>query len=173
MEVIVTLVVVLALTLLMISLYSRLIELRKQVKTGWKQLATQLQHRHELATNLVSAAGEAVDAEQAALDAIVAAHNRAMTARGPSDAAAKEQELTVTLNRLLALVETSPRMLAAENLRAVQHQLTANAGKIAVARRVYNDIAAKYNMATRAMPHKMVAALGSFPPAELFEANTA
>ena len=169
MTVIITLAVVLLLAFWIVGIYNRLIGLRNQVLNGWRQIDVQLKRRHDLIPNLVNTVRGAMEFERDTLEAVIAARNRAVTATGPADAAAKEGELTQALGRLFALTESYPQLTANQNVRALQEELTATENKIGFARQFYNDIATKYNTAIQVVPNNFVAAFGNFKPSELFE----
>jgi LemA protein len=152
-----------------LATYNRLIGLRNQVQNGWRQIDVQLKRRHDLIPNLVNTVRGAMEFERDTLEAVISARNRAASASGPADAAAKEGELTQALGRLFALVEAYPQLTANQNVRALQEELTATENKVGFARQFYNDIATSYNTATQVVPANFIASLGSFPPAELFE----
>jgi LemA protein len=169
MGVIITLVVVLLIGFFAVGIYNRLISLRNQVLNGWKQIDVQLKRRHDLIPNLVNTVRGAMEFERDTLEAVVLARNRAAAATGPADAAQKEGELTQVLGRLFALAENYPQLTANQNVRALQEELTTTENKIGFARQFYNDIATKYNTAIQVVPNNIVAGLGNFKPAELFE----
>lgn len=169
MTVIVTLLIVVAIGFWALATYNRLIGLRNQVQNGWRQIDVQLKRRHDLIPNLVSTVRGAMEFERDTLEAVVAARNQAATATGPADAAAKEGALTQALGRLFALVENYPQLTANQNVRALQEELTSTENKVGFARQFYNDIATTYNTATQVVPANLIAGLGNFPPAELFE----
>ena len=169
LTVLVTLAIVALLFIWALATYNRLIGLRNQVQNGWRQIDVQLKRRHDLIPNLVNTVRGAMEFERGTLEAVIAARNRAATASGPADAAAKEGELTQALGRLFALVEAYPQLTANQNVRALQEELTATENKIGFARQFYNDIATTYNTATQVVPANLIASFGSFPPAELFQ----
>jgi len=172
MMVLVTLIAVIVLAVWAIGTYNRLIGLRNQVQNGWRQIDVQLKRRHDLIPNLVNTVRGAMEFERETLEAVIAARNRATTATGPADAAAKEGELSQVLGRLFALVENYPQLTANQNVRALQEELTATENKVGFARQFYNDIATKYNTATQVVPSNIIAGFGKFMPAELFEIKT-
>ena len=78
--------------------YNNLISLRNQVANGWKQIDVQLKRRHDLIPNLVAAVKGEMQFEQDTLEKVIAARNRAVSARGVADAApTKENALTLSL----------------------------------------------------------------------------
>lgn len=168
MTVVVTLAIVVLVALFAVGVYNRLVGLRNQVLNGWKQIDVQLKRRHDLIPNLVNTVRGAMEFERETLEAVVAARNVAMSARGPADAAQKEGMLTQALGRLFALAESYPQLTANQNVRALQEELTATENKIGFARQFYNDIATKYNTSIQIVPNNLIAGFGNFKPAELF-----
>src|SRR5919108_449708 len=162
-------VVFIALALWIVGLYNRLVGLRNQVLNGWRQIDVQLKRRHDLIPNLVNTVRGAMEFERDTLEAVIAARTRAVSARGPADAAQKEGELTQALGRLFALAENYPQLTANANVRALQEELSATENKIGFARQFYNDIATKYNTAIQVVPTNVIAGFGNFRPSELFE----
>jgi LemA protein len=110
-----------------------------------------------------------MDFERGTLEAVVAARNRAASAAGPADAARKEGELSQALGKFFALAESYPQLTANQNVRALQEELAGTENKIGSARRVYNDIATRYNTATQVVPANVIAGIAGFKPAEMFE----
>jgi LemA protein len=168
MSVVVTLVVVLLAIFWAIGIYNRLIGLRKQVLSGWRQIDVQLKRRHDLVRDVVETVGAAVDGEREALDAVSAANVRASAASGPADAAQKEGELTEALTRLFALANSHPQLAVNADVRALWQELSATEDKIAFARQSYNDVATKYNAAIQVVPNNVIAGFGGFKQAALF-----
>ena len=89
-----------------------------------------------------------------------------MRIRGQADA---ENQLTRSLNRLIAVAENYPDLKASQNFLALQEELTGTEGRIAYARQFYNDEVQQLNTLIQAFPSNVVARLGSFRPREFFE----
>src|SRR5439155_12879394 len=100
--------------------YNRLVGLRNQVATGWRQIDVQLKRRHALIPNLVNTVRGAMDFERDTLTAVMDARAKAQTAAGPADAAQKEGQLTSALGRLLAVAENYPTLKSNENVKMLQ-----------------------------------------------------
>ena len=173
MSVLVTIAVVLVLALWGVAVYNRLVRLQNQVRNAWGQIDVQLKRRRDLIPSLVETVKGAMSFEQEALTAVVAARERAATARGPVDAAKKEGVLAESLDRFFAVVESYPQLTANQNVRDLQGQLQALEGEIAASRSRYNDIATSYNTSLEVLPNNVVAGLASFPKAELFQLTRA
>src|ERR1700730_5941888 len=156
-----------------ISSYNRLVGLRNQVLNGWQHVDAQLQRRHELIPNLVTAFRGSMDFERDTLRAVMEARAKALTATGPADAAQKEGQLSLALGRLLAVAENYPTLKSNDNVKMLQEELSATENKVGFARQFYNDIATKFNTAQQVFPTNVFAGVFGFKPAELFEITEA
>jgi LemA protein len=169
MSVLVTTLVVVLLALWALAAYNRLVRLKNQVRKAWSQIDVQLKRRHDLIPALVDTVRGAMGFEKDTLEAVVAARQRAAAAKGPADAARKEQALSESLGRFMAVVERYPQLTTNQNVRELQAQLARVEGDIASAREAYNTTATTYNTSVDVVPNNIVAGLGSFPQAELFQ----
>ncbi|HID22268.1 MAG TPA: LemA family protein, partial [Planctomycetaceae bacterium] len=73
------------------------------------------------------------------------------------------------LGRLFALVENYPDLKANQNMLSLQEELTSTENKIAFARQAYNDAVMQYNTLRESFPQSIVANMGGFTEAQLFE----
>src|SRR5262245_45755212 len=153
--------------------YNNLISLRNQVANGWKQIDVQLQRRHDLIANLVSAVRGEMQFEQDTLEKVIQARNSAVSARGVADAADKENALSQTLGRLFALAENYPNLKANESVKSLMEELSSTENRIGFARQFYNDIATRYNTAQQVFPDNFIARTFKFQTVERFEIQDA
>ena len=161
--------VVAAIILWVISAYNRLIALKNQTLNNWKQIDVQLKRRHDLIPNLIETVKGVMKFEQTTLAQVVEARSRAMSAQGVSEKAEKENALTSTLRHLFALTENYPNLKSNENVSRLQEELSTTENKISFARQFYNDVATQFNIAQQSFPTNLIARIFSFKPAELFE----
>jgi LemA protein len=166
---IVLLVLIVAVALWAIASYNRLVGMRNQVLNGWRQIDVQLKRRHDLIPNLVNAVRGSMEFERDTLTAVMEARAKALTATSPSDAAAKEGQLTQALGRLLAVAESYPTLKSNDNVKMLQEELSATENKVGFARQFYNDIVTKFNTAQQVFPTNLFAGAFGFRPSELFE----
>src|SRR5688572_30414035 len=104
MSVVLTLGLVLLVGLWALATYNRLVRLRQRVKSEWRQIEVRLKQHHDLVGELISAVGPRLSPDTAPSD-VMAARNRAISARGPADAGVKEAQLAKSLTRFRALLE--------------------------------------------------------------------
>lgn len=172
--------VVVVVCLMFVSVYNRLVALRNRYKNAFSQIDVQLKRRHDLIPNLVETAKGYMSHERETLEAVIAARNQAVTAQQraasqPGDPSAMqalagaETALTGAVGRLFALAESYPDLKANQNMLALQEELTSTENKIAFARQAYNDSVMQYNTRRESFPDVLLAGIGNFQPAELFE----
>jgi len=172
---IVFLVIVIAILLLLVSAYNRLISLKGQTDNAWKQIDVQLKRRHDLIPNLINAAKGAMQFERETLEAVVAARNSAVNACAsatPATAgqvAAAEGILSAALTRFMAVVEAYPELKATGNIGQLQEELASTENRVAFARQAYNDTATLYNVTQRQFPTVLMAGMAGAAPAQLWE----
>ncbi len=164
MGMIIVLVVVVALVLMLIGVYNRLVGLRQSVNQGLADIDAQLRQRHDLIPNLVSTVKGYATHEKETFDAVIAARNSAEAARG-SDAGA-EAALGASLGKLFALAEAYPDLKASANFQALQGELSDVEDKLAAARRALNAAAARYNAGRESFPAVLFASAFGFAPSE-------
>jgi LemA protein len=166
MAVVVTFAIVLLMVFLAIGSYNRLLGLRRKVLHGWRQVDLQLRRRHDVVRKLLTSIRETSGVDSAALDAVMAARNRAAAAGGPADVARRERELSQALADLYLLFERDAQLETTQQVRLLREELTVAEDAIKSARELYNELANKYNAAIRVVPNNVIAGIGNFRPAE-------
>lgn len=166
-----------------IGVYNNLVTLRNRYRNAFAQIDVQLKRRYDLIPNLVETAKGYMKHERETLEAVIKARNSAMSAgqqaaanpgdpRSMQGLATAETALAGTMNRFFGLMESYPDLKANQNMLALQEELTSTENKISFARQAYNDAVTTYNTARELFPANLVAGIGGFGPAELFEVST-
>ena len=88
--------------------YNGLVRVRNRIENGWAQIDVQLKRRHDLIPNLVETVKGYAAHERSTLEAVIAARNSALSAKGEGNIAAAENNLSGTLKNLFALGEAYP-----------------------------------------------------------------
>lgn len=157
------------LVILGISIFNSLVRLRQQVDNAWSQIDVQLRRRYDLIPNLVETVKGYMQYEQATLEKVILARQRAIEAQGVRQQAEAENALTRALGGLFALAESYPQLRASENMARLQEELASTENKIAFARQFYNDSVMEYNTKVEQFPSNVLAMLFNFRKRELFE----
>ena len=176
--------IVIALAVLAIAVYNRLVTLRNRIKNAFAQIDVQLTRRHDLIPNLVETVKAYLKHERSTLEAVIAARNQAVTglkqaAADPTSAAAlaslgsAEGALTAALGRLMVVVEAYPELKANQNMMQLNEELSSTENRVAFARQAYNDAVLDYNNARETFPNSIIANAFAFTPGTMLEIEDA
>jgi LemA protein len=161
-------VVVLA-VLYAIATYNRLVRQRNLVREGWSGIDVQLRRRADLVPNLVETVKGYAAHERGTLDDVIKARNAAMSAQGPGQVAAAENQLSGALGRLIALSEAYPDLKANANFQQLAGELSDLENKIAASRRFFNNAVQEYNTGIQQMPAALFAGMFGFTRKDFFD----
>ena len=164
--------IVVALVLVGIGIYNRLVRARVRVDEGWAQIDTQLQRRHDLIPNLVESVKGYAAHERETFEEVTAARARAISTTVPADLADAENGLTQALGRLLAITENYPDLKADANFRQLQDELAHTENMVAGARGNYNASVRAYDELRQVFPSSLIASTFSFDDRDYFEVET-
>ena len=152
-----------------IVIYNGLVAMRQRVNAAFADIDVQMKQRHDLVPNLVETVKGYASHERGTLEAVVQARNASMTARGPAQQAAAENQLSAALRQIFALSESYPDLKANANFRDLQAELTDIENKIAAARRYFNNAVNEYNTGVQRFPAALFAGALGFGPKEFFD----
>ena len=140
-----------------IGIYNGLQRKRIEAQTAWSDVDVQLKRRYDLIPNLVNTVKGYAAHEKGTFEAVIAARQQAIDAKGVAQQAQAENALTQTLGRLFALAEAYPDLKANQNYRELQAQLEGTENRITVARKRYVESVTVYNTAVRSFPTNLTA----------------
>ena len=161
----------LALIVVAIIIYNRLVISRLRCHEAWSTIEVQLKRRADLVPNLVEAVKGYAGHELDTLQSVMRARGALQDARGAFQAAQADDQLSQALGRLFAVVEAYPQLRAAENFIALQKDLYDIEEKIAYARQFYNRNVLDFNTRIHVVPQSLIAAMFGFSSMEFFEAK--
>lgn len=162
--------VIVAVGLLLVVIYNRLVALRQTCNQAWSDVDVQLKMRYDLIPNLVNTVKGYAKHEKSTFEEVVAARNAAQAAGTVGDQAKAEGMLGMALGKLFALAEAYPDLKANTNFLQLQDQLADVENKIAAARRFYNNAVQEYNTGREQFPAVLIASSFGFEGREFFEA---
>ena len=170
---IILIIVVAVLVLYVIATYNKLVKARNKVRDQWAQIDVQLKRRYDLIPNIVETVKGYAKHEKEALEAVIAARSKALSATTPEDEMKADGDVSRALSKLLALTESYPELKANENFLKLQDILSETEDKIAYSRQFYNDNAKSYRNLVEMFPSNIVAKLFRFEAMPFFEASAA
>ncbi|MFH0907297.1 MAG: LemA family protein [bacterium] len=165
--------VLVVMVLWFVGAYNGLVRARNEVKNAWAQIDVQLKRRHDLIPNLVETAKGYVKHERETLESITKARNSAAQAQGVLEQGRAEGQLNAAMQKFFLVVEAYPDLKANANFLAVQEELSSTENKVGFARQFYNDSVLKLNTMVESIPTNIVAGIGGFQKAELFQIENA
>ena len=160
--------------------YNGLVKQDESVKNAWNNVQTEYQNRADLVGNLVNTVKGAANFEQKTLTDVIAARARAtsvninannLTPEKIAEFQAAQGQLSGSLSRLLATVESYPTLKATENFTRLQGQLEGIENGIKNSRKVFNDEVNLYNTKVRSFPMNILGGLFGFKQKEGFKSE--
>src|SRR6186713_667307 len=161
--------VIVIIVLFAFGAYNRLVALSQRVSQAFADIDVQLKQRHDLIPNLVETVKGYASHERGTLDDVIKARNSAMTAQGPAQVSAAENQLSGALGRLIALSEAYPDLKANANFQQLAGELSDLENKIAASRRFFNNAVQEYNTGIQQMPAALFAGTFGFTKKEFFD----
>ncbi|WP_221793770.1 LemA family protein [Oceanobacter mangrovi] len=160
---IITIVVIVAILLYVVSVYNNLVNYRNRFQNAFAQIEVQLKRRYDLIPNLVETAKAYMSHERETLEAVISTRNEAVAglkaaASMPGGAAAmtklanSETALSGALSRLNVTMEAYPELKANQNMMQLSEELTSTENKVAFARQAFNDAVTTYNSYRQSFP---------------------
>src|SRR5499427_4289427 len=161
------------LLIIVMGMYNSLVRRRIDTDNAWSQIDVQLKRRYDLIPNLVETVKGYAGHEKGTLEAVITARNRAMTATGPGDKAAAENQLSGALKSLFALSEAYPQLRAIESFTSLQNSLSQIEDTVQNARRYYNAVVRDLNTKIEQFPTNIFANMLGFKERQFFEVTPA
>jgi LemA protein len=161
--------IIVVIALFLFAAYNRLVALSQRVSQAFADIDVQLKQRHDLIPNLVETVKGYASHERGTLDDVIKARNSAMSAQGPAQVSAAENQLSGALGRLIALSEAYPDLKANTNFQQLQTELSDIENKIAASRRFFNNAVQEYNTGIQQLPAALFAGALGFTRKDFFD----
>lgn len=158
--------VILIIIILLVLLYNRIVSLNVRCKNAWASIDNQLKRRADLIPNLVEVTKGYAKYESETLEKIVLARSESITEK-----AYQSEEISKSLNKLLALTENYPELKSDKLFNDLQIELIGTEDKIAYARQFYNDTVQHFNTAIMMFPTNIFASILKFEEKEYFKVS--
>jgi LemA protein len=155
---------------MLLLIYNSLVRIRNLCTEAWADVETELQRRHDLIPNLVSAVKGYTAHERQVIENVTRLREACMAHSGSvRERAGIETQLGVALTQLQARIEAYPNLKASQDFLDLQHELTNTEDRIQAARRFYNGNVRENNNLVQSFPSNLVASTFGFNERDFFE----
>jgi LemA protein len=160
--------------------YNSLVTRNQAVEAQWANVETSYQRRMDLIPNFVNTVKGAANFEQQTLTQVIEARAKAtqikidaskLNEQTMAQFQQAQGELSSSLNKLMAVVESYPELKATQNYRDLQVTLEGTENRIATERRKYNEAAQDYNGYKKRFPQTVIAGMFSFQDKPYFKSQ--
>lgn len=165
------LIIVIALIILVISLYNGLISSRVKVDNAWSQIDVQLQRRFDLIPNFVETVKGYASHESETLEKVTQLRTSWANANTVAEKAELDNQLSGALKTIMAVSENYPDLKANQNFAQLAEELRNTENKISFSRQFYNDTVTIYNQKLLVFPSNIIANMFHFTSRELFKVD--
>jgi LemA protein len=156
---------------LVITTYNAIVAAKLRIAKAWANVDVALKQRYDQLPNLVEAVRGVMQFEQDTLER-VAELRASYSDRDPIPRQAATSEATsAAIRSLFAVVEHYPELRSAENVLALQAEISRLEDVIADRRELYNDQVFRYNTRIAQVPARLVAGFFGWMPAPFFMAE--
>lgn len=173
--------VVMLAVLLYSCTYNKMVSMDEAVTASWAQVQNQYQRRLDLIPNLVATVKGYATHEENVFSEVAKA--RASVGGVTVEAEVLENpelfekfqkaqdQLSGSLQKLLAVSESYPELKANVNFLSLQDQLEGTENRIATERKRFNDVVQAYNYYIRRFPNSIIANMAGFERKQFFTAS--
>ena len=164
--------VVIAITgITLICGYNGMVSKQEMIESSLANLDVMLQRRADLIPNLVNTVKGYTKHENEIIDKVTEARKKLVNANSIEEKSKANNELSSSLNALMAVVENYPDLKSSENFKQLSDELAETENRIAVARRDYNNYVQALNTTIKRFPNNILARLFGFEQVTYFEAD--
>src|SRR3989338_10668388 len=166
------LIVVIVIVFWFILAYNSFVRLRNRADNAWSQIDVQLKRRFDLIPNLIESVKGYMKHEKGTLKEVTEARTAFLNAKGPSQMAKADNQLSGALKSIFAVAESYPKLEASQNFMQLQEELSGTESKIAYARQFYNDSVQSWNEKLQSFPSNIVAKMFNYSQRDFFKTDS-
>ncbi|MBP8959702.1 MAG: LemA family protein [Bacteroidales bacterium] len=166
---IIFLIVLVVLFLVSVLIYNRLVSLRNNREQAFADIDVILRQRHDLVNQLVDSVKGYISHERGVLNEVTEARANAMKAKTINEKIEAETKLSTAIEGLRVSLEAYPNLKANQNFMNLQNEISNIENRLAEARKKFNSVTKKLNVAVEMFPSNIIAILFNFKREPMFE----
>lgn len=155
-----------------LTIYNSLVKLNNTVKEAFSTMDVYLKKRWDLIPNIVETVKGYAKHEKDTLEEVIKLRNSAYDTMTPNDKIKTNQELSSSVNKIMALAENYPDLKANENFKDLSSQLSKVEEDIANSRKYYNAVVRNYNDKVEMFPSNIFAGIFGHKSKKMFEVES-
>ena len=159
----------LAIWVMLISKYNKIVYLKNTREQSFADIDVQLKQRFNLIPNLMEAVKGYMKHEKTLLEDLTKARTSFMQAGDASSKIWADNMLTGALKSVFAVAENYPDLKANQNFMQFQQELSDIENKISAARRFFNNATKEYNAFIEMFPNNIIAGMFKFERQKMYE----
>ena len=148
------------------------IKLNNKVNEAFATMDVYLKKRWDLIPNLVETVKGYAKHEKDTLEEVIKLRNSAYDNMSDSEKIKANQELTSSINKIMALAEAYPDLKASDNFKDLSNQLAKIEDDIANSRKYYNGTVRLFNNKVEMFPSNLFAKMFGYESKSMFEINS-
>ncbi len=155
-----------------VTIYNGLVVVKNNIDKAWANIDVLLKQRHDEIPKLIDICKGYMEHEAGTLQAVIAARQGVMNAKGPAAIGQAEVALQSSMKHLFALAENYPNLKAQSSFQQMQERVSALESQIADRREFYNDSVNTYNIRIASLPDVIIAGMLQYQPREMFKVDS-
>ncbi len=156
---------------LVIATYNAIVAAKIRIARAWANIDVALKQRHDQLPNLVQAVRGIMQLEQDVLERVAELRAAYSDRDSIPRQAATSEATSAAVRQLFAVVENYPELRSAENVRALQDEISRLEDVIGDRRELYNNQVYLYNTRIAQVPANLVSGLFGWTPAPFFKTD--
>ena len=156
---------------LFITTYNAIVAAKLRIAKAWANIDVSLKQRYNELPNLVEAVRGVMQFEKDTFERVARLRAAYSDSEPIPRQAATSEATSEAIRSLFAVVENYPVLRSAENVRALQEEISRLEDVIADRRELYNDQVFRYNTRIAQVPASIVAGPMGWTPAPFFKAD--
>lgn len=163
--------VIIVIAVILFVTYNSFVRLNNKVKEAFSTMDVYLKKRWDLIPNIVETVKGYASHEKETLKEVIELRNNTYDNMSIDEKLKTNEQLSKSINKIMALAESYPNLKASESFRDLSKQLVKVEDEIANSRKYYNGTIRIYNNKVEMFPSNIIAKIFGYKSKNMFEAS--